>query len=121
MKIFNKLQALSQNGTNYLCDLQNPDRFYDIVTRKVTRFDDLQTWDIPTNTGGGFFEGLVPTNGTAVTLRLDGTASAKTGEAGYVIIGGNNAAFTVNLVIGFDKLYGTFFALDHDIYLGGKN
>lgn len=127
-----QLQLYTRSGL-YLVDINDLDRYSNMVLRREVPHEDLLNFDnINSANPTGLFEGLVESNILAASnFRLDSTAVA--GQAGassantnyleplYYIYGGLNTATPVlNYCINMDIIKNSLLGLDKDLYFKGE-
>jgi hypothetical protein len=121
---FRQIQFLTRLGT-YLVDLNDADRYSNMVLRRETKFEDYITWDKP----GGTFEGLAESNClAAANLRpnLAGGGTTNYLEPQYVTTGvvgtgvAGIGAVTINVRFDLDRLKNSLFAEDKDLFFNGE-
>jgi hypothetical protein len=116
-----QMQLQSRTG-DWLCDINDFDRFTDMTFRRSFLNTDVLTWDNPNGTlGTGYFEGLTPSNSAIATnYRPDGTtATTNYLESKYILSGLTNATSpVVNVRIDFSKLKDTILGENKDLFFG---
>lgn len=127
LTMIRQLQLYTRTGI-YLVDINDVDRYTNMVMRRENKLEDVLTWDKI----DGVFSGLSPSNVIAdANIRpnstaVPGTAGFSGGKTNYLeplymVVGTSNTATPlINIQIDFDKIKNNLLGLDKDLYFNGE-